>query len=218
MISADAAPALQRGYFGFLGWRGHDAALWERLRAEARERRAARTARRCILGSDADADAVRMSIENVEQAGVGEWIHVEKRALGEVVRPRGDVGLVVTNPPYGERIGAESGLSALYSELGAVLRERFNRLAGRGAHGKSAAGTQSRDLRQAHSPGEQRHARVPPVAIRAERGERTTAGRGGPGGLVRTGRCADVRQSAAQESQALGAVGRARADRMLSRL
>jgi 23S rRNA (guanine2445-N2)-methyltransferase / 23S rRNA (guanine2069-N7)-methyltransferase len=35
------------------------------------------------------------------------------------------VGLVVTNPPYGERIGAESGLPALYSELGRVLRERF---------------------------------------------------------------------------------------------
>jgi 23S rRNA (guanine2069-N7)-methyltransferase / 23S rRNA (guanine2445-N2)-methyltransferase len=125
MIAADSAPAQGREYFGFSGWRGHDAALWDRMREEARERRAARTPRRCILGSDVDPDAVRMSIENAAHAGVADWIHVEKRALGEVTRPNSDVGLVVTNPPYGERIGAESGLSELYSELGRTLREQF---------------------------------------------------------------------------------------------
>jgi 23S rRNA (guanine2445-N2)-methyltransferase / 23S rRNA (guanine2069-N7)-methyltransferase len=125
LIAADAAPALDREYFGFLGWRGHDTELWERLRAEARERRAARTPRRCILGSDSDSEAVRMAIANGEHAGVTEWLHIEKRLLSEVLRPKAESGLVVANPPYGERIGAESGLPALYSELGAVLRERF---------------------------------------------------------------------------------------------
>jgi 23S rRNA (guanine2445-N2)-methyltransferase / 23S rRNA (guanine2069-N7)-methyltransferase len=125
LIAADAAPALTRDYFGFTGWRGHQPKLWERLRAEARARRAATVARRCILGSDVDADAVRMAIENATQAGVSDWLHVEKRALSEVMRPTSDIGLVVTNPPYGERIGAESGLSELYSELGRTLRERF---------------------------------------------------------------------------------------------
>jgi 23S rRNA (guanine2445-N2)-methyltransferase / 23S rRNA (guanine2069-N7)-methyltransferase len=126
LIAADAAPALDREYFGFTGWRGHDAELWERLRTEARARRGARTARRCILGSDVDADAVRMTIGNAEHAGVGGWIHVEKRSLSEILRPSGqDMGLIVTNPPYGERIGAESGLPALYSQLGSTLKERF---------------------------------------------------------------------------------------------
>jgi 23S rRNA (guanine2445-N2)-methyltransferase / 23S rRNA (guanine2069-N7)-methyltransferase len=125
LIAADAAPALDRDYFGFAGWRGHDAGLWERLRAEARERRGARPARRCIVGSDSDADAVRMSIANGEHAGVADWLHVEKRSLGEIVPPKGGVGLIVANPPYGERIGAESGLPALYSELGSTLRDRF---------------------------------------------------------------------------------------------
>jgi 23S rRNA (guanine2445-N2)-methyltransferase / 23S rRNA (guanine2069-N7)-methyltransferase len=124
-VAADAAPALEREYFGFSGWRGHDTALWEKLRAEARARRAAREPRRCIVGSDIDADAVHMAIANGESAGVAEWLHVEKRALGEISAPRGGVGLVVTNPPYGERIGAESGLPELYSELGTMLRERF---------------------------------------------------------------------------------------------
>jgi 23S rRNA (guanine2445-N2)-methyltransferase / 23S rRNA (guanine2069-N7)-methyltransferase len=125
LIAADAAPALDREYFGFLGWHGHDAALWARLRAEAVARRAARTARRCILGSDIDSEAVRMAIANSAQAGVADWLHVEKRALGEVSRPRSETGLIVANPPYGERIGAESGLPELYSELGSILRDRF---------------------------------------------------------------------------------------------
>jgi 23S rRNA (guanine2445-N2)-methyltransferase / 23S rRNA (guanine2069-N7)-methyltransferase len=124
LIAADAAPALDRDYFGFTSWRGHDAALWERLRTEARERRAARPVRRCILGSDSDADAVRMAIANGGHAGVADWLHVERRSLDEIVAPKG-VGLIVTNPPYGERIGAESGLPALYSELGLTLRDRF---------------------------------------------------------------------------------------------
>jgi 23S rRNA (guanine2445-N2)-methyltransferase / 23S rRNA (guanine2069-N7)-methyltransferase len=124
MIAGDIAPALDRSYFGFLKWHGHDAELWARLRAEALDRRAARPARRCILGSDIDSEAVRMAIANGEHAGVADWLHVEKRSLSELPRPKGD-GLVVANPPYGERIGAESGLPALYSELGSVLRERF---------------------------------------------------------------------------------------------
>jgi len=125
LIAADAAPALDREYFGFRGWRGHDTALWDSLCEEARTRRAARVPRRCILGSDIDADAVRMALENAAHAGVGDWVHVEKRALGEVSRPASDVGLVGANPPYGERIGAETGLPELYSELGRLLRERF---------------------------------------------------------------------------------------------
>jgi 23S rRNA (guanine2445-N2)-methyltransferase / 23S rRNA (guanine2069-N7)-methyltransferase len=125
LIAADAAPAIDREYFGFLGWRGHNPGTWEQLRVEARARRAARTARRCISGSDIDSEAVRMAIVNAEQAGVADWVHIEKRSLSEVFRPKPTVGLVVANPPYGERIGAESGLPALYSELGAMLREKF---------------------------------------------------------------------------------------------
>jgi 23S rRNA (guanine2445-N2)-methyltransferase / 23S rRNA (guanine2069-N7)-methyltransferase len=124
LIAADAAPALDREYFGFTGWRGHDAGLWADLCEEARTRRAARPVRRCILGSDIDGDAVRMAIANGENAGVADWLHIEKRALAEAAPP-GESGLIVTNPPYGERIGAESGLPELYSELGRILRERF---------------------------------------------------------------------------------------------
>ena len=126
LIAGDIAPALAREYFGFLGWRGHDPELWERLRVAALARRAARAPRRCIVGSDADAAAVRMALENGASAGVADWLHVERRSLSAAAPPAGaGSGLVVTNPPYGERIGAESGLAELYGELGRVLRERF---------------------------------------------------------------------------------------------
>jgi 23S rRNA (guanine2445-N2)-methyltransferase / 23S rRNA (guanine2069-N7)-methyltransferase len=125
LIAADAAPALDRDYFGFTGWLGHDPALWEALRAQARTRRAARVPHRCILGSDIDPAAVRMALENGECAGVADWLHVERRALDDVTRPAADSGLVVSNPPYGERIGAETGLPELYAGLGRLLRERF---------------------------------------------------------------------------------------------
>ena len=125
LIAGDAAPALDRDYFGFLGWRGHDGELWRRLCEEASVRRAAQTPRRCIVGSDIDGEAVRMAIANAAHAGVAEWVHVEKRPLDSVAPPRGPAGLVVANPPYGERIGAESALPDLYAELGRLLRERF---------------------------------------------------------------------------------------------
>jgi 23S rRNA (guanine2445-N2)-methyltransferase / 23S rRNA (guanine2069-N7)-methyltransferase len=66
-----------------------------------------------------------MTIANAGHAGVAAWLHVEKRSLAETLPPKGGTGLIATNPPYGERIGAESGLPALYSELGALLRDRF---------------------------------------------------------------------------------------------
>ncbi len=125
LIAADAAPGLEREYFGFSGWRGFDRALWDGLCAEARARRATRAVRHCIIGSDVDADAVHLALANAERAGVAGWVEVGQRAVIAVKRPAAAIGLVVCNPPYGERIGAESGLPALYADLGRTLREEF---------------------------------------------------------------------------------------------
>ncbi len=126
LIAADAAPGLERGYFGFLGWHGHDAALWLRLLDEAWMRRRSRPARRCVIGSDVDAAAVRIALDNAACAGVAEWVHVERRPLSAVRAPPSAPGLVAVNPPYGERIGDPEELPATYAELGRVLREHFS--------------------------------------------------------------------------------------------
>lgn len=127
LMALDIAPGVLRSYFGFIGWRGHDRALWGRLIDEARARREAAASRRITLrGYDADALAVRAAIENVERAKLRGFIHIERRDLEQLTRQsEAPTGLVVTNPPYGERIGEEERLQALYQTLGVKLREHF---------------------------------------------------------------------------------------------
>jgi 23S rRNA (guanine2445-N2)-methyltransferase / 23S rRNA (guanine2069-N7)-methyltransferase len=127
LMAADAAPGLLRPYWGFLGWRQHDAGLWESLLEQARVRRAAGLERLAsVRGYDQDPRAIRIALANLANAGLGGRVHFERRELGECAPGRDtDRGLVVVNPPYGERLGAESDLPALYARLGFVLRERF---------------------------------------------------------------------------------------------
>jgi 23S rRNA (guanine2445-N2)-methyltransferase / 23S rRNA (guanine2069-N7)-methyltransferase len=125
LMALDIAPGSMRSHFGFIGWRGHDRALWARLVEEAKARRAATAEKKIVLrGYDHDPGAVRAAVENVERARLRGFIHVERRDLEQLTR-EGSTGLVVTNPPYGERIGDQERLSALYALLGEKLREHF---------------------------------------------------------------------------------------------
>ncbi len=126
-IAADVAPGLARERFGLHGWAGHDPEVWARLRAEAEDRRAAGLARPLprLLGFDADADAIRAALACIEAAGLRGLVHVEKRSLATVEAPPGPPGLVVCNPPWGERLGHRRELESLYAALGRQLRERF---------------------------------------------------------------------------------------------
>jgi 23S rRNA (guanine2445-N2)-methyltransferase / 23S rRNA (guanine2069-N7)-methyltransferase len=125
MIAANIAPGLRRKHYGFLRWQGHVPALWKRLLAEAEEvqvRNSKRLPR--IVGYDADFRAVRVALANVERAGLHGKVHIEKREISacQAVAER---GVLAVNPPYGERIGAESGIEPLYKELGDMLKQRF---------------------------------------------------------------------------------------------
>ena len=127
LMAADAAPGLSRDYFGLQGWGGHDAALWEQLLDEARQRRDHGIPRLPpIAGFDIDRGAIARSHDNVERAGFPEQITLHHQAIAELHSPwPQQTGLLVCNPPYGERLGAVDGLSGLYASMGGVLRERF---------------------------------------------------------------------------------------------
>jgi 23S rRNA (guanine2445-N2)-methyltransferase / 23S rRNA (guanine2069-N7)-methyltransferase len=126
LIAGDVAPGLGRDYFGFSGWRRHDPALWKRLQREAEQRRDARRRIPLILGLDENPHAVRGARANLARAGLGERVRIERRSLADAAPPAGaDVGVLVTNPPYGERLGDAASLGALYAQLGDVLRRRF---------------------------------------------------------------------------------------------
>ncbi|WP_373354045.1 class I SAM-dependent RNA methyltransferase [Pseudoroseicyclus sp. CXY001] len=78
-----------------------------------------------FLGFDRDAGAVRFSTENAERAGVAAACRFETRPVAELERPEGPPGLVIVNPPYGERIGNRGVLVGVYRDLGARLKEQF---------------------------------------------------------------------------------------------
>ena len=126
LIAAQRAPGLTRRYFGFLGWRGHDAALWQSLCEQARARcREPDAGRPLLRGRDRDPAAVRAAIANAERAGVGTWVRFEVGLL-EAARPEtSGPGLLCTNPPYGARLEDPAAARLVHRQLGAVLREHF---------------------------------------------------------------------------------------------
>jgi 23S rRNA (guanine2445-N2)-methyltransferase / 23S rRNA (guanine2069-N7)-methyltransferase len=88
MIAADIAPGLGREYFGFLGWRQHDAALWARLRAEAVARvRSADDVTSLVRGQDHDATAIRAARANAQRAHVDEIVRLSVQSLADARPP-----------------------------------------------------------------------------------------------------------------------------------
>ncbi len=125
LIAADIAPGLLRSYFGFLHWRQHDSSWWANLLAEAQQRKAEGLNQLPkIIGYDIDKNAIRSALINVECAGLVGKIHLEKRSLAQST-PLPSPGLLVTNPPYGERLGNYETMIHLYSHLGEIFRTQF---------------------------------------------------------------------------------------------
>ncbi|WP_217909880.1 bifunctional 23S rRNA (guanine(2069)-N(7))-methyltransferase RlmK/23S rRNA (guanine(2445)-N(2))-methyltransferase RlmL [Pseudenhygromyxa sp. WMMC2535] len=132
-MAADLAPGLSRDRWGFEGWlgyaRGEAPSHWEALLAEARARRDAgmeALSRWRFVGFDAEPASVRAALACVEAAGLHGRIHIERRALAQIdAHALGGPGLVVCNPPWGERLGRRRELERLYAALGAQLRARF---------------------------------------------------------------------------------------------
>jgi putative N6-adenine-specific DNA methylase len=122
LLARRMAPGLGRA-FAFQRWPGFDAAAWQALTARASER-ILPAAPAVIAGSDRDAGAIAMAEANAERAGVAGAIGFRTGAVSTVHPPAGP-GLLVTNPPYGVRVGRSGDLRDLYARLGALIRERW---------------------------------------------------------------------------------------------
>jgi 23S rRNA (guanine2445-N2)-methyltransferase / 23S rRNA (guanine2069-N7)-methyltransferase len=127
MMAADVAPNLKRQQWGFSNWLGHVPAVWNRLHAEAEERARIGLAKPplWIRGYEADPRLIQPARNNIERAGLGEWVRIYQGELAtfEPRTDKGQAGLVVCNPPYGERLGDEASLLYLYQNLGERLRQ-----------------------------------------------------------------------------------------------
>lgn len=126
LMAADIAPNLHRQHWGFSHWLQHVPAMWQRLLDEAQQRAAAGLARPplWIRGYEADPRLLQPLRNNIQRAGLSEWIKVYQGELATFAPApdRGQAGLIICNPPYGERLGEAASLVYLYQKLGEVLR------------------------------------------------------------------------------------------------
>ncbi len=131
MMAADIAPALSRGRFGFEAWRDHNPEQWRAVLSDAQARAERGRQRELpeIRGYDADFRLVRRAQENIAGLGLERAVRVTCKPLGELRRPTHRVlpdGLVICNPPYGERLGDKASLRYLYRELGEAMKREFD--------------------------------------------------------------------------------------------
>ena len=78
-----------------------------------------------MRGSDADLRAVRVTKQNLQEAGFAGVVQVAHTNITEVAAPS-DAGVLIANPPYGVRIGEDEELAALYPHMGEALKRKFS--------------------------------------------------------------------------------------------
>ena len=118
LIAKNRAPGLDR-HFAAMDWRTLDARLWEVEKAAARAREF--HGEYSILGSDIDPKAIAIAKANAERAGVADVVRFETADARSFSRQT-ERGILVTNPPYGERLGEKTEAEALYRAFGEAWR------------------------------------------------------------------------------------------------
>jgi putative N6-adenine-specific DNA methylase len=121
LLARGIPPGLGRG-FAFEHWPEFDPEAWGAVR-EAARRRILPRAPVSIVGSDRDPGAIAAAAANAERAGVSADLQLRRASVSSIEPPDGP-GWIVTNPPYGHRVGERQPLRDLFAQLGNVLRRR----------------------------------------------------------------------------------------------
>ncbi|MDX5407111.1 MAG: bifunctional 23S rRNA (guanine(2069)-N(7))-methyltransferase RlmK/23S rRNA (guanine(2445)-N(2))-methyltransferase RlmL [Chromatiaceae bacterium] len=126
LIALNRAPGLTREKFAFESWPGHRDTVWQQLRTEAKA--AAKPVAKEIKfwGSDTDERSLTKARHNAQQAGISAMVQfsqADATALSAAVSA--EPGVIVTNPPYGERLGDLPSLIPLYSKFSLALKQHY---------------------------------------------------------------------------------------------
>jgi len=113
MIACNIAPNINRAVFGFMNWKTFDEQLFEQVIDDALDEEIDFSHK--IIGIDNDGRVMGMSRANIQAAGLTDKIELHKKDFNEFKAPN-DKGVIVSNPPYGERIG--ESVDVLYTEFG----------------------------------------------------------------------------------------------------
>jgi len=122
MMALDVAPGLNRA-FGFEKLENFDEKKWGTLRDRARARRKAAQPLP-IHGSDKSGNILALARENILAAGVSEAVRLKQMDVLDG-GPPAEAGILVMNPPYGERLADADELAAFYPKLGDALKQRY---------------------------------------------------------------------------------------------
>ncbi|WP_454784850.1 bifunctional 23S rRNA (guanine(2069)-N(7))-methyltransferase RlmK/23S rRNA (guanine(2445)-N(2))-methyltransferase RlmL [Legionella sp. WA2024007413] len=122
MMAAHIAPGLLRQDQSLQYWAQHQSSLWEKLRVEALQQ--VKPLPVTLLGTDADHKIIAVARANAEHAGVAPLVNFKHQALKEMDAPT-TKGLVICNPPYGERLSDATHLVPLYQQLGKILHAHY---------------------------------------------------------------------------------------------
>ncbi|MFO7325642.1 MAG: bifunctional 23S rRNA (guanine(2069)-N(7))-methyltransferase RlmK/23S rRNA (guanine(2445)-N(2))-methyltransferase RlmL [Pseudomonadota bacterium] len=124
-MAAGIAPGLLRQWWGFTGWRGHDAKLWDEVVEAARAR--ARKLEVSVRGADRNRAAIATAQANARRAGIADAVTFERCDIAALAPPAAEAppGLLCVNPPYGERIGGGEEAAAAHRAIGEALRGPF---------------------------------------------------------------------------------------------
>lgn len=124
LLASQTAPGLMRSDFGFLRWPSFDTATYRKVRSEIESRKGRETEPPpAIVGTDIDPEAIDMAKRNAERAGVAHLIRFAVRDVAECELP-GAGAIVITNPPYGERLKLEDA-EGFYKTFGDTIKQRL---------------------------------------------------------------------------------------------
>jgi putative N6-adenine-specific DNA methylase len=121
LMARSIAPGARRK-FAFEQWPDHSENDWNQL-VEAAVSSEKKQAAPVIVASDRDAGAIVAAKSNAERAGVSNDIQIEQRPVSAAEFPN-EPGWIVTNPPYGLRVGEAAPLRNLYARLGKILTDQ----------------------------------------------------------------------------------------------
>ncbi len=124
MMAMDIAPGSYRN-FAMEKWRGFDAKLWGNLRQEAKERRLAKPTAE-IAAYDRDPMALDIATQNIEKAGLSDFIDLDRRDFFKADDGAKIAGkFLIMNPPYGERLEDKDEMVDFYRQIGDTLKNRY---------------------------------------------------------------------------------------------
>ena len=124
MIAQNQAPGLKRS-FGFEHWKNFDSNLFSKLKSEYKAKiKPINFAK--IYGSDIDLRSIRVAKANLQEAGLAEAVQLSCKNFTEIDPPESEgESVLITNPPYGERIGEDDELGAAYPIWATTLKQKF---------------------------------------------------------------------------------------------